>query len=76
MLKNLYKPLMVLESASIETPLEGGECDKIGGKALDNGERNEQVVKAKWRRRSLIPREKGEREEGRKVMRLERGAMR
>ena len=39
----------------METPLEEGECDKIGGKALDNGGRNEQVVKAKWRRSPLIP---------------------
>lgn len=69
---------MVSESASIETPLEGGECDKIGGKAFDNGERNEQVVKAKWRRAARSSRERKERErgEGRKVMRLERGAMR
>ena len=53
---------MVLESASMETPLERGECDKIGGKALDNGERNEQVVKAKWRRAARSSRERKENE--------------
>ena len=48
--------------ASMETPLEEGESDKIGGKALDNGERNEQVVKAKWRRSSAEDRgERGRR---------------
>ena len=59
----------------METPLEleEGECDKIGGKALDNGGRNEQVVKAKWRRSPLIrpdKRKEKEREDGRKVTRL------
>ena len=53
--------------ASMETPLEEGESDKIGGKALDNGRRNEQVVKAKWRRSSAEEKE----DDGRKVTRLE-----
>ena len=57
-------------------PLEEGECDKIGARALDNGRRNEQVVKAEWP--SLIPKEEKEvcHREGGRVTRLEEGAMR
>ena len=47
----------------METPLEEGECDKIGGKALDNGGRNEQVVKAEWPSLIQESRERGWKEE-------------
>ena len=67
----------------METPLDEGECDKIGGKALDNGRRNEQVVKAKWRCArdavAALPVKRKEKEKqregGRKVTRLEGNAV-